>query len=264
MNNQLDIITVTYGNMFPVIKRTVESLYKFTEQPFHLIIVNNGSTDDTTTLSEKYVNCKVINIGENLGMVKGFNIGLRASTAPFIVRMDHDVEFLMPWKKRFLKLLETRKKTGMVGPRVIFPNGKICSALCKFYIPHFPFSFNNPLIVPKFLRHFISHKTHMKEEDDDARFKFVRKVSHVTGSFFLMKREVFEKVGFADEKYPAKNGVYEDLDYTLRITKAGYKILYDGTVKIVHYAGGELFKKREGAEIEIQQNLQRLKDKWGL
>ena len=263
MNSQeVDIITVTYGNMFPVIKRAIDSLYKFTKQPFHVIIVNNGSTDETITFSEKYPNCKIINTGENLGMVKGFNIGLRASTASFIARMDHDVEFIMPWKERFLKLFEKRKDIGIIGPRIIFSDNRIYSAFVRFYIHYPKLSFNNILIFPKFLRQYISIGSHMGEEDSDTRFRVVRRAGHVTGSFFLMKREVFEKVGFADEEYPAKNGIFEDLDYTIRIAKAGYKIFYDGMVKIIHYSGPTLGKKIK--DLEFQQNRTRLRNKWGL
>ena len=42
-----------------------------------------------------------------------------------------------------------------------------------------------------------------------------------------MKRSAFEKAGFPDESYPDMNGVYEDLDYTLRFVKSGFKIFYE-------------------------------------
>ncbi|HQV60296.1 MAG TPA: hypothetical protein PLG08_05950, partial [Chitinophagaceae bacterium] len=49
--------------------------------------------------------------------------------------------------------------------------------------------------------------------------------------FMLVKKEVFEKVGFMDEKYFA---YYDDTDFVLRATNRGYKIFYDPTLVILH------------------------------
>ncbi len=264
MTPSVDIITVTYGNMFPVLKRTVDSLYRYTAQPFRLIIVNNGSTDETLTAFNELPGCTLINLKENAGMVKAFNIGLKASTAPYIARMDHDVEFVMPWEDELLGLLERDNEAGAVGPRIITPDGRIYAALFSFFVkvPGIPLKLRveSPFAFPLALRRFVHFTQHSLEADDDLKFGVVKPVYHVTGTFFVMKRAAFEKVGAADESYPDKNGAYEDLDYTLRMATSGLKVMYDGRVKLVHHCSRPDNSVRETAPA---LNREKFKNKWG-
>lgn len=265
MNKQkIDFVTVTYGNMFSDVKRTVESLYKFTPPPFNLYIINNGSTDETLTYFDKFPNCKVINRKGNTGMVEGFNVGVKLSDSPYIVRMDHDIELIMPWREKFLSWFEKDKRIGMVGPRVLTADGRIYSACFHFYFRHFrAIKISNILGVPKRLRHFFYWSENHFAQDDE-KYSVAKEVPHITGTFEIIKREAFEKVGLFDSSYPEKNGVLEDLDYTLRMSEMGYKIIYDGTVKIIHYCSRPSPKASPKPNTLKKSNRRRLRKKWGI
>ena len=62
-------------------------------------------------------------------------------------------------------------------------------------------------------------------------------VNQLQGSFLLVKREVFQKIGVFDERFFIW---FEEVDLCLRARGAGYKILYSPQIKIIHY-GGESF-----------------------
>lgn len=266
VNQTIDIVTVTYGNMFSVVRRTVDSLYKFTEQPFRLIIVNNGSTDETATFFSQLRSCTLINLGENTGMVNAFDAGIKKSSGPFVAIMDHDIEFTMPWKEEFLKLFDKNRDVGVIGPRIVMPDNRIYSALFSFYfqIPRtqIKFAISNPIILPRFLRRFVHFSFHHGEQDNDSQFAVVKKVPHVTGCFLVARKETFQKTGgFVDKSYLDRNGAYVDLDFTLRVLKSGYKILYDGKTKIIHHCNRPPQIVRDS---NSQQNYKRLKKKWGI
>ncbi|MFH1352775.1 MAG: glycosyltransferase family 2 protein [bacterium] len=261
---KVDFVVVTYGNMFNDIKRTVESLYKFTPPPFNVFIVNNGSTDETATYFAKFPNCKVINLEENIGMVKGFNRGVELTEAPVIVRLDHDIELTMPWKERILAWFEEDDNIGMVGPKVLQPNNRIYSARFTFYFRYVKsLRLHNILNVPRIFRRFFYWRENHLAADTGKKYDIIEEVSHITGTFAVIRRDAFEKVGMFDEGYPEKNGVYEDLDYTLRMIEKGYKILYDGTVKVIHYCSRPESVKLKPPRSK-RLNRKRLRRKWGI
>jgi len=263
MKDRIDFITVTYGNMFPVLKRTIESVYEFTPTPFKIFIVNNGSTDETKTYFKKYKECEVINNSENLGMVKGFNIAAKISNAPFLVRMDHDIELIMPWKERFISLFKKMKNIGQVGPKVLLPAGGIYSANFIFYVKQLLFiKVSHILKVPKVFRRFIFWTCYYGCNKSDNVFKGVREVSHVTGSFFMISKKVFEMVGYPDEAYEDLNGNFEDLDYSLRMLNAGFKVLYNGDVEVIHHCARHRTKTLASNKRKINRDI--LRKKWGL
>jgi len=262
---KIDFITVTYGNMFNDVKRTVESIYKFTPPPFNLYIINNGSTDETRTYFKKFPDCRIINLEDNAGMVEGFNTGVKLSDSPYIVRMDHDIELIMAWKERFLSWFEKDDKIAMVGPRVLTADGRIYSACFNFHFRYLR-SINeiNILKIPKILRRFFYWSENHFAQDDDKKYGVVKEVPHITGTFEIIKRKAFEKVGLFDSSYPEKNGVLEDLDYTLRMAASGYKIIYDGTVKIIHYCSRPRQKIPLKPAAPQRSNRKRLRKKWGI
>jgi GT2 family glycosyltransferase len=261
---EIDIITVTYGDMLPVLKRAVESLYKFREAPFRLIVVNNGSKDGTAAYCAGLPDCEFVDLPENVGTVKALSIGFSRSRAPFIARMDHDVEFIMPWQGGLIGVLEADEKACMAGPRLLNSDGSIYAALFSFFfkIPGLPASFvvEDPFLFPKCLRRFVHYTQHGQEADNNLLFGVRREVAHVSGAFQVMKRSAIEKVGFPDESYPDMNGVYEDLDYTLRLVNKGLKVLYEGEIIVIHHCSRPVnYKAASGPGL----NKSFFKKKWG-
>ena len=263
-DKSVDIITVTYGNMFPVLKRTVDSLYRFTKGPFRLIIVNNGSTDETLTAFKGLPGCTLISLPENFGMVRAFNAGLKNSSAPFIARMDHDVELIMPWEAGLLGALSGDRDAAASGPRLLMEDGRIYSALFHFFfkVPglQVKFGVENVFAVPRVLLPYVHCSQHSLEPDSDPLFGRQKYVYHVPGTFMVFKREAFERAGLPDETYPDKSGAYEDLDYTLRLVKCGLKIVYEGNIKMVHYCARPEEKFRAAGP---QYNKGIFRKKWG-
>ena len=195
---KITIIMLTWNQLEEATKPCVSSLYEFTpESDFELIIVDNNSTDGTVEylrkLKEKYGNVKVIFNEENTGYSKGNNIGLREiGDAEYICLLNNDVSFTPDWLDIVLDVFKKDEKIGMVSPRI--QKGK-------------------KLTKENYLQ---KYKKYLAKFKGEFSYNFTPLFCCV-----IIKREVFDKVGYLDENFsPAW---FEDEDYSLRVLYAGYK-----------------------------------------
>lgn len=194
----------------------------------HTIVVDNGSKDDSIEqikngkLKMENANPKfkitLIQNKKNLGFAGGNNVGIKYALqkgADFILLLNNDTKVYPDFLIQLIKVIKKDKNTGIVGPVIehkvknkIFYDygGRINFKLAKAY--------------------HINKKVYKKTKSIERDF--------VSGCCMLVKREVFEKIGFFDEKYFL---YLEDVDFCVRVKKAGYKIYLTPTAKIFHYGG---------------------------
>jgi GT2 family glycosyltransferase len=119
-----------------------------------------------------------------------------------------------------LKTLDSDATYGMVAPRLEYPDGRRqLSADC------FP-------TVQHKLRRFAFLKQ-MERRLPASPDTGIRAVDYAISAFWLMKREVLTTVGLLDERIFYSP---EDVDYCIRVWKAGFQIMYDPSVRVVHDA----------------------------
>ena len=120
MNKENFLVTVyiTNFNYGKFIKQAIESVLMQTEQSFELIIIDDGSTDNSKEIIEKYKDLKNIRIvyQKNKGLNVTNNIALRAARGKYIVRLDADDYFSPNALELLLEKLESDPMLGMVFP----------------------------------------------------------------------------------------------------------------------------------------------------
>lgn len=209
---ETDILIVTY-NARAVLDRCIRSVIRHTRDfPYRLTVLDNASTDDTIQhLQKKFKGlCRVIKSQRNLGFSGGANLALRRTSHPWVVLLDDDAEVAEGWLEKLHETARKDPKTGIVGGKVVFPGGMMFSA--EYHI--LPFGSAG------------------RGERDRGQFNYIRETDALPGPCWLMPRSVVGKIGGFDERFfPSQ---YEDIDYCLRVRLAGYKIYYNGGVKIVH------------------------------
>lgn len=212
--NQVEVsICVQAYNRLEKTKYCVESLLKnTTDINYELILVDNGSTDDTYEFfkSIQYENKKIIRITHNIGMAFSFKEVLKLYTGNILVLLSNDVYVTKNWLSNILKCMYSDERIGMVVPTSTNVSNKQCCNL----------SFTN-------LEEMQLEAEKYNQSDSKKWEERLRLITLAPA----IKREVFDLVGSFDV------GFFHDFledDLCLRIRRAGYKMMLAGDTFVHH------------------------------
>lgn len=201
----------------------------------NIIVVDNGTTEEVKGAIRAGASMKLIENRKNLGIPIAWNQGGRAGKAPFIAFVNNDIIVTKNWAKDLLNILKL-KDVGIVGPTLSWAGEK-----------------SHPQHDEKYAgkRHEMKYDD-MEAASDELKKRYGEKVefvsSYIHGSFFITKREVFEKLGGFDEKFsPA---FYEEFDFNKRVRAAGLLTMWVKKVYIHHFGRSTFHEmKRRGVDI---------------
>lgn len=191
-----------------------------------LFIVDNGSTDDTVAILNQYAVdypqlLKPIFLTKNHGTTVSRNLALRQARGSHVCIMDSDVEIAPGLFPVLFDAFDADPRVGMVVPKIVYPSGAWQKSIDRF-----------PTVTHKINR-FLRLRTMEKQEGlAELSSTTRREVDYAISAFWLMKKEILDRVGLLDE-----NIFYapEDVDYCLRVWKSKYKIVYEPNARVVHH-----------------------------
>lgn len=228
IKNKIDIIIVNW-NGGQLIIDCIHALYKSAYKDFTVHIIDNGSTDDSCKKIPVFKNLHIYYMGINIGFGKACNEALKYTTGEFILLLNPDTKIQPETIKKAITFLNSHNDCAVYGCAQIDDSGSIMRTCGRF--PNM-LTFCNDVLGLANIAPAIFINGFIRTEWDHSYSTYV---NHVMGSFYLIRRSVIDKIGFMDDRY----FVYlEDLDLSLRIRKAGYKIFYDAENKIFHKGGG--------------------------
>lgn len=210
----LSIITVNYNGLNDTCA-LIDSI-PFNED-MEVIVVDNGSKENEASVLQKlYPNIKAIRSDQNLGFAGGNNIGIKAAKGKFLYLINNDTVFKEFNPQVLIHRLESSPKIGMVCPKIRFTwdNNPIQFA---GYTPLSPITIRNKAIG--------------FGEEDNGQYDMPHQTPYAHGAAMMLKHELIDKVGLMPECYFL---YYEELDWSMMITRAGYEIWYDPTSAIYH------------------------------
>jgi GT2 family glycosyltransferase len=227
----VSVITVNY-NVKEFVLNLVISLKKaLSEFTYEIIVVDNASQDGSVEyLKEKFTDVTVIANSKNVGFGKANNQALEISKGKYILLINPDAIVREDTFTKMISFFERTKEAGLAGCKVLNPNGTLQLA-CRRGFPGPWTSFTKvsglSTIFPKsklFAKYNLTYLDENKTYEVDA----------ISGSFMMLKRDVYEKVGGFDPDFFMYG---EDLDLCYRIQKAGYKVYYVHDTEVIHYKG---------------------------
>jgi GT2 family glycosyltransferase len=189
-----------------------------TYQPVEVIIVDNGSKEDpTAACHEAYPDVQVILTGKNLGFSGGNNVGIRAAKGEYLFIVNNDTEFTPGLLEGLLEVYAQYPDAGIVCPKFhyFYQKGTIEYA---GYRPVNMFTGRNGMIGAR-------------EKDEGQYDHGVRATHYAHGGGMLVPRHVIEEAGSLHEPFFL---YYEELDWSVRIRKKGYKIYFQPKSLIYH------------------------------
>ncbi len=186
---------------------------------YEIIFVDNGSTDGTRHYLQKLQrsNIRTVFNEQNLGYVGGCNSGAAVAKGDYLLFLNNDTEVQPGWLLSMVNLAESRSDAGIVGAKLIYPDGKLQEAGGIIFSDGNGWNYGRGF------------------DPADPRFNFVRKVDYVSGAALLVKRALWDRIGGFDERYaPA---YYEDTDLCFSVRKEGFQVYYQPESVVVHYEG---------------------------
>ena len=228
----IDVVIVNW-NSGKRLKRCVESVISSAGDNFELgkiVVVDNASTDESLSgISGIDGLLQIVRNEKNEGFARACNIGARLSSAEYLLFLNPDV-VLSP--ETLSSVAETLQKldddTSVLGIQLVDKTGAPTASCARK--PNFTHLLHRALLLdrvfPGIFRSY--HLTEFSHKED-------RYVEHVSGAFYLIRRQVFDSVGGFDERF----FVYlEDLDLSIRVGEAGYRIFFYAGTNAYHEGGG--------------------------
>ena len=217
------IITINYNGLKDTCE-LIESL-PLEDKSIEVIVVDNASKEDEASIiASRYPQVKVISSEQNLGFAGGNNLGIKAARGKFLFFINNDTILRCKKEDGRCKLffqpltdrLESSPEIGMVCPKI------------RFAWENHPIQFAGytPLSRYTMRNHSIGFG-----ETDKGQYDTAHPTPYAHGAAMMVKREVLEKVGLMPECYFL---YYEELDWSMMFTRAGYSIWYEPACTIYH------------------------------
>ena len=213
MSPQASVIIVNWNGRHHL-ELCLPALAQQTYTPFEIILVDNGSTDDSITYVQTYFpEVRLISLDENQGFARGNNIGIKASAAPFVALLNHDTRPEPTWLADLINTVMKDERVGIVASKMLF-----------FDRPHL---INSAGICLD--RVGIAWDRLGGMPNDGA--VVVEEIFGGCGGAALYRRAMLDEIGLFDEDYFA---YLEDVDLAWRANLCGWRCLYVSTAVVYH------------------------------
>lgn len=230
-------IIIPVFNKLELTQPCLEAIKRFTESSlYELIVVDNASTDGTAEYLKNCGHARVISNQENKGFARACNQGACAAGTDLLLFLNNDTVVHEGWLQMLLDCLEQHPKAGIVGCRLLYPDGTVQHAGVGITVDGIGehlfsgFSADYPAVIQP------------------------RLLQAVTAACMLVRRNCFNAVGGFDEGYI--NG-FEDVDFCLKARRLGYDVRYCPDTRIVHYE-----ESSPGRNLYESYNKQRFRQRW--
>jgi len=184
---------------------------------FEVILIDDGSTDQTKNIPGLISGVSYLRNEQSLGFVRSCNKAATIARGQFIVMLNNDTEVTAHWLDELLVPIEHFHNVGLVGAKLLYPDGKLQDAGGIVWNNGDPWQYGN------------------KQNALDARFNYTRQVDYLSGACILLPRALWEDLGGFNEIYaPA---YFEDTDLAFAIRNLGYKTVYTPLSQVIHFEG---------------------------
>lgn len=197
----------------------INSLKKLSYSNFKVIVIDNGSRDESRVRLKKYSSfIKLIHLDKNYGFSYANNVGIRwaiKNNAKYVLLLNNDTVVSPDLVEVLVKTMHKYTRVGALGVKVYYYNQPDVLWFAGSYIDRYG-----------------EFPTHIGlGEKDKGQYDKICDIPFINGSAFFAKVEAVSKIGLLDERYFY---MYEDADWTSRFLKAKYRCLYVPVAKIWH------------------------------
>lgn len=242
----VSVAVVTY-NSAEFVAPCLDSIERSTAYPnYEVVIVDNGSQDETLSLIEPYAagdrRIRLIRNGENAGFAGANNLALARAKGEYFLLLNPDTMVTPGWIGGLLRHCLRDPSVGLVVPVTNSAGNEV-----KINVPY-----SNSEEMEQFARE-LARRNGGTTRDIEVAPLFCA----------LIPRPVWENVGGLDERFEV--GMFEDDDLSLRVAAAGYRVVAAEDCFVHHFGQGAFSKlARSHYERVFARNRERFEKKWGI
>lgn len=198
---------------------SIESIFAQTEQDFELIIVDNGSTDESLQTARSYVGRKgytLIENGRNTGFSYAVNQGIRAAKGKYVVLFNNDAFARPDWLEQLIRTAEQDEKIFAVQCLMLRHSDPQLADDAGDYVTLFGWA--------------------CKRGDGRyaKRYQKQKRIFSACGGASLYRKSILDEIGLFDETFFA---YFEDVDISWRADSQGYKNIFCPQAVCTHICG---------------------------
>ncbi len=234
----LSIITVTWNSADLIFAQIMSARAGCKDIAFEQIVVDNASRDGTADLIEKTFGAavKLIKNTSNTGFGYPNNQGAAIARGDFLLFLNPDMRVAEGSLDKIAAWMRARPEVGLASCKLVDENGDLNEDAKPRRLPgvldQLAIILKIPHLFPRVLDKYL-YKDFKADKEQE--------VDSVRGSFMLMRREMYEKLGWAfDPRYFIW---FEDVDTCREVKRLGYKVVYTPVISCLDYVG-QSFKKR--------------------
>lgn len=184
---------------------------------FEVILVDDGSSDETVTLPDLVHGVKFFRHDKSQGFIRSCNDGARSARGAYVVMLNNDTEVSSGWIDELLYVFEHFHDVGMAGAKLLYPNGQLQEAGGIVWNNGDPWNYGR------------------EGNPREPRYNYTRQVDYLSGACVMLRKTLWDELGGFDERYmPA---YFEDADLAFRVRDRGLKTIYTPFSQVIHFEG---------------------------
>jgi GT2 family glycosyltransferase len=187
------------------------------EVPYEVVVVDDGSTDETRELERVVSGIRIVRNASNRGFIDACNRGAETARGELVVFLNNDTLVSNDWLSRLVEPFE-EPDVGVVGAKLVYPDGRLqeCGGIV----------FGD------------GSAWNYGRGDDPAnpRYEFLAEAHYCSGACLAVRRDLFRKLAGFDARFAPM--YYEDVDLAFAARAAGFRVLVQPASMVVHAEGG--------------------------
>ncbi len=235
----LTSIVILTHDQLDYTRQCLDSIRRFTDEPYELIVVDNASFDGTLEYLRAQPDVRLIANAENRGFPAAANQGIAEAQGSQVLLLNNDTIVTTGWLGRMLRVLDSDPDIGLVGP---------CSNRVSG-TQQVEARYDDVSALDGFAWDWGKAQDGVIEDSD-----------RLIGFCLLIRRSVIDEIGGLDERFGI--GCFEDDDYCRRALREGYRAVIARDAFVHHYGGRTFVGSGVDFAAVMRDNERKFRAKW--